>query len=103
MFDGLLDNMKEQEAAMQQKLATTRVSANVQGITMEGNAAMTLDHLHIDQELLHPDKKEELEDLLITCFTEWKNKVDKLASEYSQAMVNDILPPGFDDLIKNFK
>ncbi|MBK6365115.1 MAG: YbaB/EbfC family nucleoid-associated protein [Saprospiraceae bacterium] len=103
MFEGLLENMKEQQAAMQKKLQALEVSSSLQGITIQGNANLDISQIQIDDALVDITRKEELIDLLITCISEWKDKVEKQASEISENLVNDMMPPGFDDMFKNLK
>ena len=103
MFDGLLENMKEQEAAMRARLAETMAEETMQGIFISGNANLDIHKIEIDESLLDPERKEELEDRLIACFSAWKAKAEKVASDVSAKLVDDILPPGMDDLFKNFK
>jgi DNA-binding protein YbaB len=103
MFEGLLENMKEQQAAMQKKLQSLEVSSTLQGITILGNANLDISQIIIDDALMDISRKEELIDLLITGIAEWKDKVEKQASQISENLVNDMMPPGLDDMLKNLK
>nr|MBP6695872.1 YbaB/EbfC family nucleoid-associated protein [Saprospiraceae bacterium] len=64
MFEGLLENMKEQQAAMQKKLQALEVSSSLQGITIQGNANLDISQIQIDDALVDITRKEELIDLL---------------------------------------
>ncbi|MFZ1704564.1 MAG: YbaB/EbfC family nucleoid-associated protein [Saprospiraceae bacterium] len=103
MFDGFLENMKEQESLLHEKLKNITVVEKTQGVQLSGNADMQMDQISIDPVLLNPDRKEELEEILISCFSSWKIKVDKEASALSANIVNELLPPGMDDMLKKLK
>lgn len=103
MFDGLLENMKEQEAALRLKMQELIIEESLQGVRIEGNANFDIHQITLDESLLSAEKKEELEDLLVTCFSAWKAKAEKEAADLSAKMVEDVMPPGLDDLFKNFK
>jgi DNA-binding protein YbaB len=88
---------------MRAEMKKSRVEESLQGIQVSGNANLEIDKIDIDAALLHPDRKEELEDLLIACYTSWKSKAEKMSEEVSARVVDQMLPPGMDDLFKNFK
>lgn len=103
MFDGLLENMKEQEAALRKKMSEEKVEDSLQGITIMGNANLDIESISVDESYLQPEKKEELEDVLVACLANWKKKAEGISEKLSAGMVEGILPPGLDDLFQNFK
>ena len=103
MFEGLLENMKEQEAAMRQKTAETKIIDSLQGITIHGNANLDIESIDLDARYLSPDKKEELQEVLVACLANWKTKAEQEAGNLSAGMVDGMLPPGLDDLFKKMK
>lgn len=103
MFEGLLENMKEQEAALRQKMAETKITESLQGITIHGNANLDIESIDLDAQYLDLNKKEELEDILVACLANWKTKAEQEAGNLSAGIVDGMLPPGLDDLFKQMK
>lgn len=103
MLDDFLESMKEHETALRARLADTISEETLQGIYISGNANLDIHKIDIDENLLNPERKEELEDSLIACYGAWKSKTEKTASEMSSGMVDDMFPPGMEDLFKNLK
>lgn len=103
MLDDFLESMKNQEAALRARLAEITSEETLQGVYISGNANLEIHKIDIDENLLNPESKEELEDRLIACYGTWKSKTEKTASEISSGMVDDMFPPGMEDLFKNLK
>lgn len=93
-----MGNMEEQQKAMQEKLAQIELTEETEGITLTANAARELLNITIDEQYFDPERKEELEDLLLVTFNNLLQKVSIEEAKASQSMINDILPPGMSGL-----
>lgn len=98
MFGDLMGNMEEQQKAMQEKLAQIELTEETEGITLTANAARELLNITIEEQYFDPERKEELEDLLLVTFNNLLQKVSIEEAKASQSMINDILPPGMSGL-----
>ena len=71
-------------------------------ITIEANAAREVLNVRIDDSLLSPDKREELEDHLIIALNTLMVKASEAETSQMQDKLQSMMP-GFGDLLKGFK
>lgn len=100
MFDDLMGNLQKQQEEIQKKLADKPVVAEVEGIRVEGNAAKKVNSVSINEEILKSGDKEMLEELLAECFNRFMENAIKIEAEETKNIMDDLLPPGFEDLFK---
>lgn len=83
---------------MQAELAEVMLSESAVGgkleITVSGDRAVQ--NVSIDDALLHPDSREELEDLLVITLNRALASADALAAQKTKEMMSGMLPPGMD-------
>ncbi|MDF1695592.1 MAG: YbaB/EbfC family nucleoid-associated protein [Saprospiraceae bacterium] len=101
MFGDLMGNMEEKQNAMKEKLQSIELEEKIEGISISGNGAREILDIEIDQEYFKPEKKEELEDLLLTAFNNLLDKIAVEEAKASQSMISDMLPPGMEGLFGN--
>jgi nucleoid-associated protein EbfC len=100
MFGDLMGNLEQQQAEIQKKLKNIIINETKDGITISGDATKTVTNLSIDSNLLDPQNKEMLEDVLISCINNFVAKASKTEAEETQKIMSEMLPPGFGDLFK---
>lgn len=101
MFGDLMGNMEEKQKAMKEKLQAIQISENLEGINIKGNGAREILNISINDEYFNPDKKEELEDLLLVAFNNLLEKISVEEAKESQNMISQMLPPGMEGLFGN--
>ncbi|MEM9549025.1 MAG: YbaB/EbfC family nucleoid-associated protein [Bacteroidota bacterium] len=98
MFGDLMGNMEEKQKAMKDKLQAIHITEKQEGITIEGNGAREILNIEIDDEYFSPDRKEELEDLLLVAINNLQQKIAAEEAKESQNMISQMLPPGMEGL-----
>lgn len=100
MFDNLMGNMEEQQAAMQEKLASIIVQAQAGdgAITVKASADKQITNIAIDETKLDLSDKEELEDLLMVAVNRALELAEEKAGVETQSLLKDMLPPGLGNL-----
>ena len=101
MFGDLMGNMEEKQKAMKDKLQAIQISENLEGIQIDGNGAKEILNISIKEEYFSPDKREELEDLLLVAFNNLLDKISAEEAKESQTMISQMLPPGMEGLFGN--
>ena len=98
----MMDDLMGQSSAMSEKvnaqLAAIELSHSIDGVTVKGNATGAIMDVSISDELLSPENKEQLEDLLVTCLQEIKTQAANESEKISQKMLGDMLSGGFGNL-----
>ncbi len=104
MFGDLFGNLEGQQKALREELKKKKiVVSEAQGrITIEANAAREVLNVRIDDSLLSPDKREELEDHLIIALNTLMVKASEAETSQMQDKLQSMMP-GFGDLLKGFK
>jgi DNA-binding protein YbaB len=98
MFGDLMGNMEEKQKAMKTKLESIHLTENLEGIQLKGNGAREILNISIDEGYLKPEKKEELEDLLLVALNNLLDKMSIEEARESQNMISQMLPPGLEGL-----
>jgi len=101
MFGDLMGNMEEKQKAMKEKLQAIQITENLEGINISGNCAREILNISIDEGYCSPDRKEELEDLLLVAFNNILDKISAEEAKESQNMISQMLPPGMEGLFGN--
>ena len=101
MFEDLMGGMKEQQKAMRSKLAQIFVEeqAGDGAVRVTANANRKIINISIDRSALDLDDHEQLEDFLVIAINKALEKAAQKETEETQKMINDLLPPGFGDLM----
>jgi len=100
MFDDLMGDLQKQQEEIQKKLEKVEVTAEVQGVRIEGNAAKKITSVVISKEIFEKGDKEMLEDLMIEAFNRFMAGAVQKEAEETKNLMSDMLPPGFEDLFK---
>ncbi|MFT4973020.1 MAG: DNA-binding YbaB/EbfC family protein [Paraglaciecola sp.] len=100
MFDNLMGNMEEQQAAMQEKLATilVEVEAGDGAIKVQASANKQITNISIDATKMDLTDKEELEDLLLVAINRVLELAEEKAGVETQSLLKDMMPPGLGNL-----
>ncbi len=97
MFGDLMSNFQNQQEELQKQLKTLKVEISYQGIAILGNAAREIHNITVADELL--TDKEMLEDILLETMNRFIYEVSKAEADAAQNAMQDMLPPGFSDLL----
>ncbi len=101
MFGDLMGNMEEKQKAMKEKLQAIQITENLEGIDISGNGAREILNISINEDYFNPERKEELEDLLLVAFNNILDKISAEEAKESQNMISQMLPPGMEGLFGN--
>ncbi len=101
MFGDLMGNMEEKQKAMKEKLEAIQIAESLEGINISGNGNREILNISIGEEYFNPERKEELEDLLLVAFNNLLTKISEEEAKESQNMISQILPPGMEGLFGN--
>ena len=96
MFGDMMNNMKEQQEAMQVKLREVEVSISKDGLQIKANAAREILDISINEDLFQD--KDQLEDILIVSLNKLMQEIAVKESEASQELMNNMLPGGLSGL-----
>lgn len=100
MFDDIMGNLEEQQKLMRQKLQQVAIQVELEGVLIIGNANKEITNIAIDEKLLSPSNKEMTEDLILTSVNRFIEKASHAEAEQTKTMMNEILPPGFENMFK---
>ncbi len=101
MFGDLMGNMEEKQKAIKERLQAIQIAENLEGINIKGNGAREILNISINEEYFDPNRKEELEDLLLVAINNILEKVAIEEAKESQNMISQMLPPGMEGLFGN--
>ena len=88
--------MQEQLIAVQQKVASTEVSASAGGgaVKVSATGAMRLTSLNIDPEALDPEDVEMLQDMILAAVNDALESAEQMASQQMGAVTGGLNIPG---------
>jgi len=100
MFDNLMGNMEEKQAALKQKLTDMTVEVEMAdgGITVESNCNRQITNITLDPEKLDWNDKEQVEDLLMVAINRVLEKAANKEAVESEKLLKEMLPPGLGDM-----
>lgn len=88
--------MQTDMKTMQERLKTAEVEATLSGVTVKMLGDGKLSQLKIDTDLVNPDDKETLEDVLVAAVNQAREKMEKMVADETQKIMGGLqLPPGF--------
>lgn len=102
MFGDIFGNLEEKQAQLKEKLSQIEIisEAGEGKVKVKMNAAKDIHSIKMADELLAPERKEELEDLLITALETALQEVSEKEKEASKEMISDMMP-GFGGNLPN--
>ena len=97
MFGDLFGNIGEQQEILKQQLDEIEIihTSKDEIITINLTASRRITDISINKEKLDLSDTDQLEDILLITLNEAFEKADKISSEKTQEIVQDMLPPGF--------
>ncbi len=99
MFDmmGKLNELKKNVEETRAQLAQTEIEGEAGGgmVRVRGNAMRQISQVEIDDSLMTPDRKEELEDLLVVAINRMLDKARQREEEELKNAAGGLIPPGF--------
>ena len=98
MLDNMLQNADGIQAEMLAELKAIVVKEEMNGISIEANAAREIKNISIHDDLLSKDNKEQLEDLLVIGLNKVLNQIAEKEKEQSQKLIQKMMPGGFGNL-----
>ena len=97
---GKLGEAKQKAEEMKLKLDAITVEGNVQGIKVTANANKKITAISILPELLIPENKEQIEDLLLVAIENAMNQAENISAAEMKAMMGGMMP-GLGNLFGN--
>ncbi|MCF8429738.1 MAG: YbaB/EbfC family nucleoid-associated protein [Bacteroidia bacterium] len=97
---GKLGEAKQKAEEMKLKLDAITVEGNVQGIKVTANANKKITAISISPELLIPENKEQIEDLLLVAIENAMNQAENISAAEMKAMMG-VMMPGLGNLFGN--
>ena len=92
MFDKLFAAQQKAEE-IKKRLDTISVSGEAEGgkIRVSATANKLIETIHIDSELIQPENKEELEELIVVAINKALEQAEKISQAEMQAATRDML------------
>ena len=92
-----LQQLQEQMARVQEDLATQSVSVESGGgvVKVTANGKLQILKIEIDKEVIDPNEKEMLEDLVVAAVNRALERAKELADSTMNDAARSMLPPGF--------
>ena len=97
---GKLGEAKQKAEEMKLKLEAITVEGNAQGVRVIANANKKIIAINIATELLNPENKEQLEDLLMVAIEHAMNQAENISAAEMKAMMGAMMP-GMGNLFGN--
>ena len=97
---GKLGEAKQKAEEMKLKLEAITIEGNAQGIKVIANANKKIISINIATELLIPENKEQIEDLLIVAIENAMNQAENISAAEMKAMMGAMMP-GMGNLFGN--
>ena len=98
MLDNMLQNADGIQAEMIAELKAIVVKEEINGISIEANAAREIKNISISDDLLSKENKEQLEDFLVIGLNKVLNQIAEKEKEQSQKLIEKMMPGGFGNL-----
>lgn len=98
MLDNMLQNADGIQAEMLAELKAIIVKEEMNGISIEANAAREIKNISINDDLLSKENKEQLEDFLVIGLNKVLNQIAEKEKEQSQKLLQKMMPGGFGNL-----
>lgn len=105
MFGDMFGNLEAQQQEMREKLANLRIEtqAGEGAVKVVANANREIVNITINKDALDWDDVEQVEDLVMVAVNRAMEQATKMEAEEAQKLVQNMLPPGMDDLSDLFK
>ncbi len=97
---GKLGEAKQMAEEMKLKLEAITVEGNAQGVKVIANANKKITHIAIDNDLLKPENKEQIEDLLLVAIENAMEQAENISATEMRAMMGGMMP-GLGNLFGN--
>lgn len=97
---GKLGEAKQKAEEMKLKLEAITVEGNAQGIQVIANANKKITSINIAPELLNPENKEQIEDLLLLAIENAMIQAENISAAEMKAMMGAMMP-GMGNLFGN--
>ena len=98
MFDNFLQNAEGMQDEMLAELKAIIIKQDMDGISIEANAAREIKNISISEHLLSLENKEQLEDILVISLNKILLKISEKEKEQSQNLIQKMMPGGFGSL-----
>lgn len=89
---GKLGEAKQKAEEMKLKLEAITVEGNAKGVKVIANANKKIIAINIATELLNPENKEQLEDLLMVAIEHAMNQAENISASEMKAMMGAMMP-----------
>ena len=99
MFGDLMGGMEEKQNALHQKLSETMVEGDSGDgtVIVTANCVRQITNISINVEMVQD--MEQMEDLILVAVNRALEKAMEIETQESQALLNEIMPPGMDDML----
>lgn len=97
---GKLGEAKQKAEEMKLKLDAISVEGTAQGVNVIANANKKITHISIAEDLLKPENKEEVEELLLTAIERAMEQAESISAAEMRAMMGGMIP-GLGNLFGN--
>lgn len=97
---GKLGEAKQKAEEMKLKLDAISVEGTAQGVKVIANANKKITHISITEDLLKPENKEEVEELLLTAIERAMEQAESISAAEMRAMMGGMIP-GLGNLFGN--
>jgi DNA-binding protein YbaB len=98
MIDEFMSKAAHMQKEMDSKLSDVKIQSSNDSITISGNALGEVNDVHIAEEYLVAERREELEDKLVYLINDFITNQKKIQAEQSKSLLSDLMPPGLGGL-----
>lgn len=95
---GKIAEAKQKAEEIKSKLSLITVVANVQGITVTANGNKKIMSIDISEDLLKPENKRKVEELLQSAIENALEQADNIAKSEMKSLMGSMLPGGLGNL-----
>ena len=98
MFGDMLNQMKQQQEALQAKLAALRIREEAGGVAVTVSGAREVVAVKVDEQILADGDPEQLEDLLVVALNKALATAAATEQAEAQSLMSGMMPGGLGDL-----
>ncbi len=98
MFGDMMNQMQQQQEALQEKLSAMRITETTDGIAVTVSGTREVVNVKIDEAVMADGDAEQVEDLLVIALNRALAKAAEVEQTEAQSLMSGMMPGGMPDL-----
>jgi len=102
MFGDMMNQMQQQQEALQAKLSAMRITETTDGIAVTVSGTREVVNVKIDESIMADGDAEQVEDLLVIALNRALSKAAEVEQTEAQSLMSGMMPGGMPDMSSLF-